>query len=264
MNDSKNLILAVVLSALVLLGWSWAANKYFPTANPPSTKIENGKQQPCPSRKRSLARRPAPKALRTRSAVLGSTPRVRIQTPSLAGLDQPQGRADRRSDAGPPARDDRQEFAAGAAAVAARRAGRLHRLVRLDRPGRRRSRRSTRCGPPTARRSRPAIRSRSTTQMPDGARYQIKIAVDEGYLFTVRQSVTERSARSRSRSARSASSAARSNRTIPDSWTNHVGPISVFDGKAELRRRLEDLDEAGSAERSTTSPAGSASPTNIG
>jgi len=44
-NDSKNLILAVVLSALVLLGWSWAANKYFPTANPPSTTAQAGKQQ---------------------------------------------------------------------------------------------------------------------------------------------------------------------------------------------------------------------------
>ena len=46
MNDSKNLILAVVLSALVLLGWTWAANRFFPTANPPSTKVEAGKQQP--------------------------------------------------------------------------------------------------------------------------------------------------------------------------------------------------------------------------
>ena len=45
MNDSKNLILAVALSALVLIGWTWASNRYFPTANPPSTKIEAGKQQ---------------------------------------------------------------------------------------------------------------------------------------------------------------------------------------------------------------------------
>ena len=43
MNDSKNMILAVVLSALVLLGWSWAANRYFPAANPPATKVVNGK-----------------------------------------------------------------------------------------------------------------------------------------------------------------------------------------------------------------------------
>src|SRR6478752_7171590 len=47
-NDSKNLILAVVLSALVLLGWTWAANKYFPTASPQTTKVESGKQQPPP------------------------------------------------------------------------------------------------------------------------------------------------------------------------------------------------------------------------
>ena len=57
MNDSKNMILAVVLSALVLLGWTWAANRYFPTANPPSTQ-DRGRQaaaaaaaqaQPAPS-----------------------------------------------------------------------------------------------------------------------------------------------------------------------------------------------------------------------
>ena len=47
-NDSKNLILAVVLSALVLIGWTWAANRYFPAANPPSTKVESSKQQPLP------------------------------------------------------------------------------------------------------------------------------------------------------------------------------------------------------------------------
>ena len=48
MNDSKNLILALALSALVLLGWTFAANKYFPTANPPATKVVNGKSQPLP------------------------------------------------------------------------------------------------------------------------------------------------------------------------------------------------------------------------
>ena len=162
MNDSKNLILAVVLSALVLLGWSWAANKYFPTANPPSTKVENGQQQPLPQ---PQAQPGAPTGAENASGPLGGArlDPARPDPDAVARrLDQPQGRADRRFDPGPAARDDREEFAAGAAAVAARRAGRLYRLVRLDRPGRRRSRPSTRCGPPTARRSRPAIRSRST------------------------------------------------------------------------------------------------------
>ena len=32
MNDSKNMILAVVLSALVLLGWTWAATTSLATS----------------------------------------------------------------------------------------------------------------------------------------------------------------------------------------------------------------------------------------
>ena len=84
MNDSKNLILAVVLSALVLLGWSWAANKYFPTANPPSTKVEAGKQQPL-SKPEAQTVPSAPKLTQSLSAALSSGPRVAIRTPSLAG-----------------------------------------------------------------------------------------------------------------------------------------------------------------------------------
>ena len=75
MNDSKNLILAVVLSALVLLGWTWAANKYFPAANPPSTKVESGKQQPVPQ-PQVQSTPTAPKVLQSISAALASNPRL--------------------------------------------------------------------------------------------------------------------------------------------------------------------------------------------
>src|SRR5690349_18495183 len=84
-NDSKNLILAVVLSALVLLGWTWAANKFFPTANPPSTKIEGGKQQPVQQPNAQPAGPTSVKQLQSVSAALASTPRVKIETPSLSG-----------------------------------------------------------------------------------------------------------------------------------------------------------------------------------
>src|SRR3982751_3924258 len=63
-NDSKNLILAVVLSALVLLGWTWVANKYSPP-NPPTTKIENGKQQPLPQPQAQPSGPSTPKALQS-------------------------------------------------------------------------------------------------------------------------------------------------------------------------------------------------------
>ena len=85
MNDSKNLILAVVLSALVLLGWTWATNKYFPAANPPSTKIEAGKQQPLPQPQAQPSAPTTAKALQSVAAALASSPRVTIRTPSLTG-----------------------------------------------------------------------------------------------------------------------------------------------------------------------------------
>ena len=65
MNDNKNLILAVMLSALVLLGWTWAANKYFPTANPQSTKVEAGKQQPLPQPQAQPSAPATPRATQT-------------------------------------------------------------------------------------------------------------------------------------------------------------------------------------------------------
>src|SRR5207253_1106929 len=79
------MILAVVLSALVLIGWTWAANRYFPTANPPSTKVEAGKQQPLPQPEAQPAGPATPKQIQSVSAALSSSPRVRITTPSLSG-----------------------------------------------------------------------------------------------------------------------------------------------------------------------------------
>ena len=84
MNDNKNLILAVVLSALVLLGWTWAANKYFPSANPPSTKVEAGKQQPT-TQPGAQPNVPAARKTLSVSAALATDPRIAIRTPSLQG-----------------------------------------------------------------------------------------------------------------------------------------------------------------------------------
>jgi YidC/Oxa1 family membrane protein insertase len=243
-NDSKNMILAVVLSALVLLGWTWASNKYFPTANPPSTKIENGKQVPVPQPGIQPAPS-APKVLQTQTQVLRATPRVHIETPSLIGSINLKGAQmddlllvrhrqtiDRNS---PPVRllspigapgAYVSEFgwtAQGAAAPD------LNTLWAAD------SNQLTPGHPVTL-----------TTQMPDGMRYQVKIAVDDGYLFTVQQSVMNGSGKPVvirpiglvSRSTKS---------TDASSWTNHVGPIGVFDGRANYDVNWKDLDEKGSS-----------------
>ena len=244
MNDSKNMILAVVLSALVLLGWTWAANKYFPTANPPSTKVEKGKQVPVPEP--GVQPVPStPKAVQTRAQVLTATPRVRIDTPSLTGSINLKGAQiddlllvrhrqtiDRNS---PPVRLLSPIGAPGAYVAqfgwTAQGAGApdLNTVWTAD------SNQLTPGHPVTL-----------TTQTPDGSRYQLKIGVDDGYLFTVQQSVMNGS--DKPIVVRPIGLVSRSTKSADvSSWTNHVGPIGVFDGKANYDVNWKDLDEKGNS-----------------
>jgi YidC/Oxa1 family membrane protein insertase len=232
------MILAVVLSALILLGWTWAANKYFPTANPPATKVVNGKTEPVPQAQPAPA---TPAAMRSRSAVLGSTPRVRIETPSLQGslnlkgaqiddlvlLRQKQTIAKN----SPPVRLLSPLGAPGAYVASFGWVGQgaaapdLNTLWQAD---------SAALTP-----DRPVT---LTTQMPDGTRYEMKIAVDDGYLFTIDQRVTNGSGKPVVvRPIGLVSRATKS--SDPDLWTNHVGPIGVFDGKANYEVNWKDLDQ---------------------
>jgi YidC/Oxa1 family membrane protein insertase len=237
-DDSKNLILAVVLSALVLLGWTWAANKYFPTANPPSTKVENGKQQPVPQPQAQPTAVPGAKALQTRAAVLGSTPRVKIQTPSLQGSINLQGaqiddltlvrQRETIAKNSPPVRLLSPLGAPGAYVAAFGWTGQG--VPSLDTMWTADSQFLAPGHPVTL-----------TTQTPDGAQYQMKISVDEGYLFTVDQRVLNGAAQPLTvRPIGLVSRALKSH--DPDTWTNHVGPISVFGGKADYDVDYKTLD----------------------
>jgi YidC/Oxa1 family membrane protein insertase len=242
-NDSKNLILAVVLSALVLLGWSWAADKFFPTANPPSTKIENGKQQPLPQPQAQPAPT-SPKALQSRAAVLASTPRVRIQTPSLQGSINLKGaqiddltlvrQRETIAKNSPPVRLLSPLGAPGAYIAEFGWTGQgtpaptLETVWTADRT-------ALTPGQPVT----------LTTQMPDGTRYQLRIGIDDGYLFTVDQRVINDSAKPLI--VRPIGLVSRADKSHdPDSWTNHVGPISVFGGKADYDIDYKTLDDDGS------------------
>src|SRR3546814_9757768 len=78
------MILAIVLSAIVLFGWSFISDRYCPTASEPSTRIVEGKQVPIPQPDEDPTA-DAPVAVRDRQAVLAETPRVAIETPRLEG-----------------------------------------------------------------------------------------------------------------------------------------------------------------------------------
>ena len=244
MNDNKNLILAVVLSALVLLGWTWAANKYFPASNPQTTKVEAGKQKPLPQPSAEPAPASSPRVLKSISAAIGSSPRVAIRTPSLQGSINLKGAQlddlllvnERQTLAkdSPPVRLLSPLGAPNAYIAEFGWTAQGAQVPGLDTVWTADNEQLVPGHPVTL-----------STQMPDGTRYQLKIAVDDGYLFSVQQSVLNASGqpivvRPIGLVSRSGESADKS------SWTNHVGPIGVFDGKANYDVNWKDLDKNGS------------------
>jgi YidC/Oxa1 family membrane protein insertase len=244
-SDSKNMILAVVLSALVLLGWSWLADRYFPTPEPQRTTAETNTAQPAPQARQPSQAQPVPASpaqLRNREAVLGSTPRVRIETPSLQGSINLKGAqiddltlVRHRQTIGKqsPAVRLLSPLGAPGAYVAAvgwttegAPAPTLDTLWTADRPT------LTPGNPVTLRAS------------VGGVDYAIRMAVDDGYLFTVRQQAVNRAGHPVI--LRPIGLVSRANKSPDvDSWTNHVGPISVFNGAADYEVDYKTLDEEG-------------------
>ncbi len=251
MNDSKNFIIAIVLSAVVLFGWTWAAERYFPTAKAPAAKVEQGQAQPTavPAGQAPAA---ATKAFQDRSAVLGASPRVAIDTPSLKGSINLKG-----------AQFDDLVLLNQRTAVA-----RESEPVRLLSPLGARNAYIAQFG--WAGPGAPGLDTRwtadgttlaprrpvtLTAQGADGLRYQLKIAVDDGYLFTVDQSVANASGQAVT--VRPTGLVSRADKSAdPSSWTNHVGPISVFDGKADYKIDWKTLDQAGPAGHAAASVGG--------
>jgi YidC/Oxa1 family membrane protein insertase len=239
------MILAVVLSALVLIGWTWAANRYFPTANPPSTKVEAGKQQPLPQPQAQPSAPSTPKTLQSVSAALASSPRVEIRTPSLQGSINLKGakiddlllvnHKQTIARNSPPVRLLSPLGTPGAYIASFGWTAQNGQTPGLDMIWSADSQSLTPGRPVTL-----------TAQTADGTRYQIRIAVDEGYLFTIQQSVTNAS--DQPLSVRPIGLVSRAGQSADRStWQNHTGPIGVFGGKANYSVNWKDLDQ-GTAE----------------
>ncbi|MEY2882708.1 MAG: rane protein insertase YidC [Pseudomonadota bacterium] len=89
-QDTRNMILAVILSALVLLGWSFVSEKYFPAPKPvkPATTVAAPAATTAAPASVAGAAVPGVAAVTTvadRGKVLAATPRVIIDTPRLQG-----------------------------------------------------------------------------------------------------------------------------------------------------------------------------------
>ena len=242
MQNQRNLILAVVLSCLVFLGWTFLSTRFFPVAAPPSTKIVNGKSVPLPSPE-SQASQPA--RLRDRAIVLAESPRIQILTPRVAGSINLKGaRIDDLT-----LTDHRETVAKNSPPV------------RLLSPGGTQDAYFAQFGwsgqgvqLPGADTVWTADGNRLTPDKPvtltwnnnQGQLFRITISIDRNYMFSVQQSVEN---------AGPGAIAIRPYGLVSrvgvskdaSAWNMHTGPIGYLEGKTNYSIDYKDLDKAGSA-----------------
>jgi YidC/Oxa1 family membrane protein insertase len=241
-NDHKNMILAIVLSAIVLIGWGFVTETWFPAANPPSTRIEDGEQVPLP-RPGADPAADGPAAIRDLRTVVAETPRVRIETPSLRGSINLRGaRIDdlvltrHRQGIGRDSPPVRLFSPAGTAHSYFATFGWIGDGVAAPGPDTVWQASGERLTPTS-----PVTLSWNNGQ---GQIYQIELSIDDGYLVSARQSLVNRGGGAvRARPYALASRVGPS--ADPDTWTAHVGPMGVFDGSANYDNDYDTIAEEG-------------------
>jgi YidC/Oxa1 family membrane protein insertase len=246
------MILAVVLSTLVLFGWTLLGEKFFPQPKAPPKIAASAGDTVTPGAAPSVAT--AAQSERPRDAVIGESPRVAIDTPKLHGSIALKGaRIDdlvlvtHRTAApkgSPPVQlfsptGTRNGYFAGfgwtGQGLAAPDGNALWTA-------------SGNALTPTT----PVTLSWDNAQ---GQIFTLKFSVDKDYLFTVVQGVTNKGAAavgaqsysyvSRAFAALGKASTLAGPSHDVDSWTNHVGPIGTFDNATNYKVKYSTVDEAG-------------------
>ena len=242
MNNQRNLILAIVLSAIVLIGWTFLSERFLPPVSPPSTKIVDGKQIALP---KPEAPPEAASLIRDRGQVLRESPRVAIATPRLAGSINLTG-----------ARIDDLVLTTHRETIA-----KNSPPVRLLSPS----------GTPDAyfagfgwSGDGVALPGPATVWTADGAllapgrpvtlrwdngrgqRFEIALSVDDQYMFTARQTVANSGPGAIAVRPYGLVSRVGMSKD-PSSWTMHTGPIGAFNGSTDYSVSFEDVDEASPA-----------------
>ena len=238
-QDRKNFVVFAVIAALILFGWPLIQSKFFPS-NPPATKIVDGKQVPVAN---SSANPTAttPSAIRDRKVVLAETPRVAIDTPRLKGSINLKGARiddlvlldykETVAKDSPPIR-----LLSPAGTTGAYFAGFGWRADGLAPPA------ADTVWTASAPVLRPGQPVTLTAANATGQRFQITLSVDKDYMFTVQQTVANGG-----NAPVSVAAYGYVNRGIsadPDTWTIHVGPMSVNNGSANYGPNWKDLDKA--------------------
>jgi YidC/Oxa1 family membrane protein insertase len=241
-ENQRNMILAIVLSALVLFGWSALSERFFPA--PPPAKTGSAPTAAAPATPVGNTPTPAPTVrVQDRAQVIAATPRVAIKTPKLTGsinltgariddlvLSTYRQTIDKNS---PPIRllspgGTPDAYYAGF--------GWAGDGIALPGPATVWQADGTELTP-----AKPVTLRWSN---PNGQTFAIKFSVDANYMFTAEQTIGN---------AGTAPIVARTYAYVsrdgiskdPDTWTAHVGPIGSFSGKVDYDIDHSDLDTAG-------------------
>ena len=237
-DDRRNFVLFAVIAALILFGFPLLQQRFFPPAKPPVTKIEAGETKVLP-KPEAGAVSTAPAAIRDRQLVLRETPRVRIVTPSLAGsINLKGGRIDdlvlnrHKETIASNSAPIRLFSPSGAADAYFAGFGWSGGGVAAPGPDTVWTADSTVLTPVS-----PVT---LTWTSPQNLRYALRIAVDDQYLFTVRQSVGNAGTAPVVIRPYALLSRTGMSKDV-SSWTNHVGPIGVFGNGANYDIDYENV-----------------------
>jgi YidC/Oxa1 family membrane protein insertase len=240
-DETKNFVLFAVIAALILFGWPLVQSRFFPTANPPATKMVDGKNKPVADPAADPTA-DAPAAIRSRQVVLAETPRVAIDTPALKGSINLKG-----------ARLDDLVLTRYKETVA-----KDSPPIRLFSPAGTPDAyfasfgwRDAGLAPPAADTVWTASARVLTPRSPvtltaangKGQTFAIEIAVDNDYLFTVKQTVANAGTAPVPVAAYGLVNRIGVSKD-PDSWTIHTGPMSVSNGAAHYNPNFTDVDKA--------------------
>ena len=260
MDNNRNMILAIALSALVLIGWSAVSERYFPAPKPvpAASKIADPAAAPVAAAAgvSTIPNAVAPAAkpvVRDVKAALAEGNRITIDTPRVRGSINLKG-----------AQIDDLVLPTYTETIA-----KDSPPVRLLTPSGVKDSYFAGYGwmgdgltVPNADTVWTADRATLTPATPvtlgwdngAGQTYKIKIAVDDNYMFSVDQSITNSGAGAigvrpyayvnRVKGAHSGGSMLAPAKDV-DSWTMHIGPIGAFNNAVNYETDYDDVDTAG-------------------
>jgi YidC/Oxa1 family membrane protein insertase len=248
-DDKRNILLAVILTAGILFGWPLISGYFFPTANPPVTQVQGGKETALPQPHADPAADSA-QAIRDRAVVLRESARIAIDTPKLKGSINLKGariddvvlptHKETIAKDSPPVRLFSPSGTSDAYFASFAWSGEGMKLPDANSVW-------------TADRSTLTPASPVTLRWDNGAgqRFVMKLSVDNDYMITVAQTVENAGG-----SAVVARPYGLLSRTGPSkdhsTWTIHTGPVGVFNGAADYSIDFDELDEDGNKRFSTT------------